>query len=59
MQIYNIGLENIIRLVVDVCVERKYSEKSMEKNGDTLLGGEDLPGHKILTRNSYSRFAWA
>ena len=31
MQIYKVGLENIIRAVVDVCVQRKYAEKSMRK----------------------------
>ncbi len=31
MQIHNVGLENILRAVVDVCVQRKYSEKSMKK----------------------------
>ena len=31
MQVQKVGLENIIRDVVDVCVERKYAEKSMRK----------------------------
>ncbi len=31
MQVYKVGLENIIRAVVDVCVVRKYAEKSMRK----------------------------
>jgi hypothetical protein len=31
MQKYKVGLENIIRAVVDVCVQRKFAEKSMLK----------------------------
>ena len=31
MQLQKIGLENVLRLVVDVCVERKYAAKSMMK----------------------------
>jgi hypothetical protein len=31
MQVYKFGLENIIHAVVDVCVERKFAEKSMRK----------------------------
>jgi hypothetical protein len=31
MQIHKVGLENILRAIVDVCVQRKYSEKSMKK----------------------------
>jgi hypothetical protein len=30
-QLQKFGLENVLRLVVDVCVERKYAEKSMMK----------------------------
>ena len=31
MQVHKVGLENILRDVVDVCVVRKYAEKSMRK----------------------------
>jgi hypothetical protein len=31
MQLQKFGLENVLRLVVDVCVERKYAAKSMMK----------------------------
>jgi hypothetical protein len=38
MQPQKFGLENVLRLVVDVCVQRKYAEKVQEEDADKSTG---------------------